>query len=292
MAGSQPIAQAAIADLSTAETKAKNMSVIALSYCVGSVLGPFIGGVTSDPTISPWFSFSMPFYIATVLSAIAFFWLHWGFVETYQVTERKPVHILRPIKIFIEAFEHREVRTLAIVFLLMQMGFSLYFQYIIVQMEHDYGYSNALLGGVQAMIGIGFAVGLLIGIPLALKFWQVLTIAIITGLLTGLGQFIVAFVTVASLQWVLAFVVACVNIMVFTAMLTLFSDAVSQKSQGWVMGIANAVLACAWAVTGLMSNLLDIVSTRGLIFFGGVCMIAASLWLLKKGVIKYEEQSH
>lgn len=32
MAGSQPIAQAAIADLSTADTKTKNMGIIALSY--------------------------------------------------------------------------------------------------------------------------------------------------------------------------------------------------------------------------------------------------------------------
>ncbi len=51
MAGSQPIAQAAIADLSTSQTKAKNMSIISLSFCVGTVLGPFIGGVTSDPSV-------------------------------------------------------------------------------------------------------------------------------------------------------------------------------------------------------------------------------------------------
>ena len=282
MAGSQPIAQAAIADLSTADTKAKNMSVIALSYCIGTILGPFIGGVTSDPEVSHWFSFATPFYIATLLSVIAFVWLQFGFAETYQITQRKSIELLRPIKVFIEAFEHREVRTLSIVFLLMQMGFSLYFQYIIVQMEQEYAYSNALLGGVQGMIGIGFAVGLLIGIPLAIKFWQILAIAIVTGLLTGLGQIIAAIVTVASLQWVLAFLIASVNIMVFTGMLTLFSDSVDKQSQGWAMGIANAVLACAWAITGLMSNLLDLFTTRGLIFFGGVCLIVASLWLYKK----------
>jgi predicted MFS family arabinose efflux permease len=238
--------------------------------------------VTSDSEVSHWFSFATPFYIAAFLSVIALVWLQFGFTETYQATVRKPIQLTRPIKIFIEAFEHQKVRTLAIVFLLMQMGFSLYFQYIIVQMEQEYSYSNALLGGVQGMIGIGFAVGLLIGIPLALKFWQILAIAIATGLLTGLGQIIAAIVTVASFQWVLAFLIASVNIMVFTGMLTLFSDSVDKQSQGWAMGIANAVLACAWAITGLMSNLLDILSTRGLIFFGGICLIVASLWLYKK----------
>lgn len=281
MAGSQPIAQAAIADLSTADNKAKNMSVIALSYCIGTILGPFIGGVTSDPEVSHWFSFATPFYIATFLSVIAFVWLHFGFSETYKATAHKPIQLTRPLKIFIEAFEHRKVRTLAIVFLLMQMGFSLYFQYIIVQMEEEYAYSNALLGGMQGMIGIGFAVGLLIGIPLALKFWHILAIAIVTGLLTGLGLIIASIVTVAELQWVLAFLIAGVNIMVFTGMLTLFSDSVDKQSQGWAMGIANAVMACAWAITGLMSNLLDLITTRGLIFLGGLCLMTASLWLFK-----------
>ncbi len=190
-----------------------------------------------------------------------------------------------------EAFEHREVRTLSIVFLLMQMGWGIYFQYIIVQMEHEFSYSNALLGGVQTMMGIGFGVGLLIGIPLALKFWQVLTIAIVAGILTGLGQIFAALVTSELLQWVLAIIVASLNIMAFSTMLTLFSDSVGKESQGWVLGIANAVIAVAWAITGLMSNLLDFITTRELIFFGGFCLIAASLWLFKKGVVKYEERT-
>lgn len=290
MAGSQPIAQAAIADLSTAETKAKNMSVIALSYCIGSVLGPFIGGVTSDPNINAWFSFSTPFYLAAILSFLAYVWLHFDFTETYRPEKVQPVSFIRPLKIFIEAFEHKEVRTLAIVFLLMQIGFSIYFQYIIVQMKYEFSYENALLGGVQAMIGVGFAAGLLIGIPQTLKFIRIFAIAILTGILTGVGQIISALVAPESLQWFLAFFIAVVDIMMFTALLTLFSDSVSKQQQGWVMGIANAVLAVAWAITGLMSNLLDYFSTRELIFFGGICLIAASLWLYKKGVVKYEER--
>lgn len=288
MAGSQPIAQAAISDVSTLETKAKNMSIIALSYSIGSILGPLLGGVTSDSGIISWFNFATPFFVAAILAFIAFVWILISFKETYVVEIKKSISVFRPVCIFIEAFEHTSVRILAIVFLLMQIGFSLYFQFIVVQMKLAHNYSNWQLGAIQGMIGLGFAIGLLIGMPLGLKYWKVITLAVITGLLTGLGQLFAAINSIAELQWLLAIFVATFDIMLFTAMLTLFSNAVEKNAQGWVMGIANAVMALSWAVTGLSSNLLDLLGTRGLIFIGGVCLIMGSLLLQKSYREKYQ----
>ena len=167
---------------------------------------------------------------------------------------------------------------LVIMFLLMQIGFSLYFQFIIVQMKYAHEYSNWQLGAVRGMIGL-FVLGLLIGMPLVLKYWSVKRIALITGILTGIGQIIAAISTVAITSGVLAVFIAAVDIMVFTAMLTLFSDAVDKNMQSWVMGIANAVMALSWAIKRLSSNLLDLLGTRGLILIGGVCLIVGSLML-------------
>ena len=100
MAGSQPVAQAAIADVSTETTKAKNMSIIALSYCIGSMLGPLIGGVTSDSALSRWFTYATPFFISSVLAFIAVIWILFKFKETYMVQAKKSVSLLRPLKNF------------------------------------------------------------------------------------------------------------------------------------------------------------------------------------------------
>ena len=289
MAGSQPIAQAAIADLSTSETKAKNMSVIALSYCIGSVIGPLLGGFTSDNALISWFNFSTPFFIAAILAFIAFAWILISFKETYIAQIKKAIKITRPIQIFIEAFENSSVRTLAIIFLLMQIGFSIYFQFIIVQMKYAHNYSNWQLGAIQGMIGLGFAIGLLVGMPISLKNWKVIAIAVVTGLFTGAGQLFAALTHSADLQWILAVVIAGFDIMVFTTMLTLFSDSVDKNAQGWIMGIANAIMALSWAITGLASNLLGLLGTRGLIFIGGICLIAGSL-LLQKSYRKNQNQ--
>ena len=48
MAGSQPIAQAAVSDLSPEDQRALNMSLLTLALSVGIVLGPVMGGVLSE----------------------------------------------------------------------------------------------------------------------------------------------------------------------------------------------------------------------------------------------------
>jgi MFS family permease len=286
MAGSQPIAQAAIADMSTTEVKAKNMSIIALSYCVGSILGPVLGGVTSDQAISSYFNFATPFFISGVLALCAVIWLSVSFKETFITNTNSTLQLSRPIRIFVEAFAHRTLRSLAIIFLLMQVGFSIYFQFIVVHMKYAYQYNNWQLGAVQGMLGFGFALGLLVGMPLALKYWKTWQIAVVTLLLIGVGQIFAAVMNVALIQWILAVFIATVDIMAFTTMLTLFSDAADKNAQGWAMGIANAVMALSWALTGLFSNLLELIGTQGLIFLGGICLLLSSLLLGRSSHIK------
>ncbi|WP_255305249.1 MFS transporter [Legionella jamestowniensis] len=287
MAGSQPIAQAAIADLSTAESKAKNMSIIALSYCIGSILGPLLGGVTSDSSLISWFDFSTPFFIAGTLAVIALVWLMLAFKETHLPSGKKTIDFTRPIKIFVEAFEHRNIRVLAIIFLFMQIGFSLYFQFIVVHMKYVYQYDNWQLGAIQGMLGLGFAVGLLIGMPFSVKRFKTINIGFVSLFITAIGQLLAAVLPIESLQWVLAIIIAGADIMAFTALLTLFSDSVSEKAQGWAMGIANAVMALSWAITGLGSNFLNTLGTQGLIFIGGICLILSGFILLSQNKNSY-----
>ncbi|MCL9685839.1 MFS transporter [Legionella maioricensis] len=282
MAGSQPIAQASIADLSTPETKPLNMSLISMSFSVGSVLGPLLGGVMSDSQLLPWFTYTTPFFMAALLALLASIWIGFGYKDTTLALSHKKISILRPVQIFIEAFQHKSVRILALVFLLMQMGFSLYFQFIIVYMKNAYEYTNWQLGAVQGMIGLGFAIGILAGMPLCVRRFKVSSIAVVTLLLTGLGQLLVYVLPLSLLQWPLAIIIATCDIMAFSCLLTLFSNAVDEKSQGWVMGISGSVMAFAWMITGLGSNLLSLISSAGLIALGGMLLIISAVLLKTK----------
>ena len=68
------IAQAAITDLSTPENKAYNMSIMSLAFSAGVIVGPVLGGVTSDRTISPLFDYGTPFVLVAALSLACACW--------------------------------------------------------------------------------------------------------------------------------------------------------------------------------------------------------------------------
>lgn len=283
MAGSQPIAQASIADLTEGSEKAKYMSYISVSYCFGAILGPLIGGITSDTSLVSWFGFSTPFFLSSILAIIAFIWVHFSFTHISPV-HKKPFHPLRPFTIFIEAFENHSIRKLSMIFLLMQIGFSLYFQFIVVHMRLSFHYTNWQLGAINGMLGLGFAIALFIATPLALKYTSVFHIAKYTLLLTGLAQVLSAIVFAEVFQWIMAPIIAGFDMMAFSALLTLFSDAADKHLQGWVMGIANSIMAVAWALTGFASNLIAFLGTEGIIFWGGILlMLASSLFYFRQG---------
>ncbi|MFL6668205.1 MAG: MFS transporter, partial [Burkholderia ambifaria] len=74
MAGCQGIAQAAITDMSTPETKAYNMSIMSIAFSAGVIVGPVLGGVTSDRTIAPFFNYGTPFLLVAALSVVCGLW--------------------------------------------------------------------------------------------------------------------------------------------------------------------------------------------------------------------------
>jgi len=98
-AGNQPIAQAALADLSRDDAeKARNMGYAVAAMSFGLVGGPLIAGALSDTAIlGTWASVSLPFYAAIVMVLAAAALILLGFRDT--TTERAPLTI-GPLEVF------------------------------------------------------------------------------------------------------------------------------------------------------------------------------------------------
>ncbi|MCI5057783.1 MAG: hypothetical protein MRY83_16830 [Flavobacteriales bacterium] len=182
-------------------------------------------------------------------------------------------------------FRHPKVRSIALLFILMQIGFSLYFQFVIVHMHYSFRYSNWQLGLFQTMLGLGFALGILIGMPFAAKRFHIETIAVVTCLLTGAGQVLAALIPFEYLQRLIAVFIATADIMAFSSFLTLFSNAVDKSLQGWVMGISGSAMAVAWVISGFSSNLLTLFPSDYLILIGGICLILSGFFLYCKIIV-------
>ncbi|WP_176060566.1 MFS transporter [Paraburkholderia sp. BCC1876] len=283
MAGCQGIAQAAITDMSTPDNKAYNMSIMSLAFSAGVIVGPVLGGVTSDRTIAPIFNYGTPFLLVGALSAACAIWTACSYRDTAQAVGATRIDLLLPLRIVYQAAMHKEVAFLSVVFFLMQVGYGLYLQTIMLLLQTKFHYSSSQLGLFSGLIGVCFVLGLLFVVRLMLRVWGVVDIAKTGLLIAGVCQILSALFPQEIVLWCLATLVGCFDMVAYTTMYTAYSDAVSEQRQGWALGIAGSVMAVAWVVTGLLTNLLPLFGETGLLLVGGVSFVISFLMMSAYG---------
>lgn len=275
MAGCQGIAQAAIADLSTPRNKAHNMSLMSLAFSAGVIVGPVLGGVTADRTLSPAFGYGTPFVLVSALSLLCAAWTWLTSQETAVAARARPINVWLPLRVVAEAALNTRIALLCVVFFLMQIGYGLYLQTIMLLLQTRFHYHSAQLGLFSGVIGVSFVLGLLLIVRIMLRFYRVVDIAKTGLLVAGVCEVLSALYPQESLLWGLAALIGCFDMVAYTTMYTAFSDAVSVDRQGWALGVAGSVMAIAWVVTGLLNNLLPAVGEGGLLLLGGCAFLAS-----------------
>ncbi len=138
--GSQPIAQAAMVDMSTIQTKARNIGLVLMALSIGFVIGPIIGGVLSDSRIVSWFTFSTPFTFVALLSLLNALLLKLLFKESFIRKDKLSIKYFHAIKIFISAFKHPSIRYLSLIFLIFMLGWSNYYTFATFFVYKKYGF--------------------------------------------------------------------------------------------------------------------------------------------------------
>ncbi len=271
--GSQPIAQAAIIDLSTKETKSRNIGYILLALSLGFIFGPLIGGVLADHRIVSWFDFATPFYFASLISFLNILLLMWLFKETYvsEVTTFK-IKIYEAVNIFISAFQHKKVRVLSILFFIFIFGWSSFYSFISVYLYKTYEFNSSYISFYLTLMGVGFGIGNgFIANYLAKKF-DLMAIFIGSSLLTGIIIFLMMVFPSLWFVWLMVAPIACFVSTAYVSILTLFSNQVDDASQGWVMGITGSILAFVWGLNGVTVGLLAGFNVAYPIYISALCL--------------------
>jgi DHA1 family tetracycline resistance protein-like MFS transporter len=254
-AGSQPIAQAAIADVSTQENKAMSMSYIIFAACVGFVLGPMVGGYFANSHFISWFNYSTPFYIAAILALINALSVAVAFQETFIPETKKELRVLKGLLIFWSAFTNRPLRPLILIFLFTELGFSVYFVYVSLYLVHEYQFTTINVGHFMTYLGIIWGITFTLIVRMVLKFLTLKKILLLSLFLLALGSFC-AMWPLEWVLWVTAIPLCIGNGLCYTAILTLLSNATDAESQGWIMGVTGALNAIAWVLGAMMGGVL------------------------------------
>lgn len=280
--GSQPIAQAAIADISSIATKTRNMSNIVLASTLGVVLGPLLSGATTQSNWVTWFNATTPFQIAAITALLNAVLLMITFKETHEVRRTQKINIFKGLILLVEAFKDNIIRSLSLAFFASQLSWSLYFQSLAYFLVKQYHFSTAYIGIFYSVLGLASAMALTYGIRILLKLFKVnKSIFLIGSILQVLGAVLVFTSNLLAIQY-LAVVVSGIGIsFTYTVSLSMYSNQVSPERQGSIMGISAAVVGCAWAITALLSGLLSSINPLWSFFAAGVFAIMATLMMFK-----------
>jgi DHA1 family tetracycline resistance protein-like MFS transporter len=254
--GSQPIAQAAIVDLSVEEHKTRNISFIFLALSLGFILGPLLGGLLSDKRLVSWFNFATAFYFAAILAFINMVLLCLFFKETYIVTAKKiTISFYRPITIFIAAFKNIPIRNLSLLLLILVLGWSSFFSFISLFLLKKYHFTPSDTGFAMAVMGVGFTLS---NGFLTHYVTKRLTLENSFKYMVLLGAVFMAFLFThsAAISWVVLAPIGAFVAVAYSTLLTLFSNQVSASEQGWVMGLTGSIMALVFGIDGIVMGVL------------------------------------
>lgn len=278
--GSQPIAQAAIVDLSSSEDKTRNISFILLALSLGFIFGPLIGGLLSNSALVSWFNFSLPFYFATAISLLNAVLLKFFFKESFIEKGKVKIKLYRAITIFASAFQHPRVRALSIIFFIMVFGWSSFYTFISMFLLKKFHYTAFDITLFMACMGIGFGIGNgFLSNLLAKRYDHRLTVTT-TLFLSSIGIFIIVFSQSLLLTWVCIIPIASLVSAANALILTIFSNQVDETSQGWIMGITGAIMALTFGINSLLVGSLSTLSVNVPLYISAIGLVMSSILMV------------
>ncbi len=278
-AGSQPIAQAVIADVSSEHDKVINMSMIIFANCVGFIIGPIVGGYFADNQLVSWFTYSTPFYAAGVLALVNAALLVVTLRETHQPKNNVKLSLARGLFVFAEAFTNKRIRVLSLILFLTEIAWSVYFLYIPIYLVETYGYNNINIAHYMSYMGVFFALALTVMIRIFVKFMRIETIVVTMMVIMSIALAGLIFTNEFWL-WIVTIAVVMPSALGYSILITVCSNAVSQEEQGWVMGISSSVVAAGFGLGSAAAGTLGI-------FGASVPFITAALVSLLSAILLF-----
>lgn len=156
--GNISIAQSAIADISTEETKSRNFGFLGMAFGIGFLIGPYIGGKLSDPEIVQWFSYTTPFLLSILLTVINIVLVIWSFQETLQERRYAQINVFSGFRNIRRAFSYRELRVMFLVVFLLSIGHNFFTKFLQVFLMIKFNYTQSKIGDFYGYMGIWIAI--------------------------------------------------------------------------------------------------------------------------------------
>ena len=255
---SQCIAQAAMADLSHQQDKAKNIGFIAIAMTTGLVVGPLLSGFMTGSTGDGWHRFQWAFYLTILFAILNIVFLLSCLKESYHpAASAEKIHLSLQLKQFFNFFRMPIMRRWLFIFLLFEMSWSLYYQSLAIILFKSLHLNPQSIAVLLSFVGISLSFFLFFLVRLASsssKFLKIVQLSFITS-----AVMLTISLWLNSLAWhyLLALIITAMVALGYTSLITELSQLSPPESQGLLMGTTDGLLALAFTITALLAGYLS-----------------------------------
>lgn len=277
--GNISVAQAAIADVTAPQNRAKAFGIIGAAFGLGFIMGPYIGGKLSDHTLVPWFNATTPFWFAAILSALNMLSVLIFFPETRDRIQK--TFIIRwgkSLQDIITAYSNKTLRPLFATTFFYYAGFTFFITFFGVFLISKFKFTQGNIGDYFAYIGLWSAFTQAVTVRFLSKRFSESSILRITLFGSGIAAMCYFLPTV---WWQLLLIVpffATFNGLMLTFSRSLISKSVDADLQGEVLGIAASVQAFAMSIPPMLSGYIAAqITPEAPIFVASITMFIAAV---------------
>ncbi len=284
--GNLSICLAAVVDLSQYEkTRIRNFGYLAVIAGFSFIVGAFIGGKFSDPTVNPFFSPALPFWIATGITFLNLIFVLVGFRETAVLEKGLKFDFFQGIHNIQKALKTKRIKSIYIIYFFFLFAWYILFQFMPVLMVESFQFTNSEIGDVSAFMGVCWAVGSGYCSKVLLKYFshtRVLEAAFI--LFTVLCSIVIWPKQVIFFLIILGICVILAGI-AWPLCTNFISSAADKNIQGKILGMSQSMQSLAMAISPLVAVFTHIY--HGLPFIiAAASSLAASIIYFKKFVFQ------
>lgn len=276
--GNISVANSAIADMSTPETRANNFGIIGMAFGFGFVIGPYLGGQLADPTLVSWFNAATPFYFAAALSLLSLTVLTFLFKETLKTPTHQKIHLFMGFSHIAKSFQMKHLRAIFLVVFLHALGFAFYTQFMPVFLVQKFQMSSAQIGALFGFVGIWIALSQGVFTRIAGRYFsseQTLRSSI---LLLAFILFVVPVIPSAGLLYLSQPFVAIFEGLTFPNTTAVVSKISKPSEQGESMGVTQSLRALGQAIPSLVAGFLVTINENLAILTGATIILLA--WII------------
>ncbi|MAT53082.1 MAG: tetracycline resistance MFS efflux pump [Saprospirales bacterium] len=276
--GNISIVYAAIADVSDEQSRPKNFGLVGMSFGLGFILGPSLGGVLADDSVVSWFGPETPFLFTAALTLLNIGLVWRWFRETIEARRQTPLNPFQGFRNIAKSFSEPRLRTIFSVVLLLSLGFSFFTQFFSVLLIEKFSYSEKDIGFLFAWIGLWLVITQGVFVRRLSKIAAPKKILSFSILALGLALLSLLLPDESFWFFLLNPFVAIAQGITSPNLTTVVSVQAGAEYQGEVLGINQSMLSLGQIVPPLIAGYLNTISGSLPILAAGLIVLAG--WLV------------